>query len=506
MEDAPKKEIRPEIGMGDIFAAAWRSLRSTQTTVGLLTALAVASGVGILVPQGAPAQEYTQRLGKALGPVIVHLGLDHVFSSWWYLLLLGLVICSAAACAKRMWRLGRDLAAGPPLALLQRKLAAEGTSGETAKLNAGPEDVLAQLTGSCRRHRYRVTGGADEAGAIWLVCRKHGWAGYGMVLSHLAIFGIALGALLGVWPGAALDKPVNLTEQEVYQDPDHSFDFALRLNSFALEYYPDQTTVKAYKSDVSVLEGDREVKRQSVLVNHPLSYRHVQFYQSSYGIGGFALKVTPPQGEPEELLFPLVPCSEGDGCGMYDIPSDGAVQFTAGKQAAIVARGFSPDGSESASPMPGAGGGDSQPPAAQITMVSGFGKGGDHAFTEVGWIKQGQPTKVGDYVVELEGVRQYTGLNARRDYGIPLVWLGFAALVVGLMATFYFKPHSLLARLTQSGSGVKVTLAAFEKGGAGGERWQAKPYPVVGQILAQLDEQNASPSGGGLEGREEDGD
>jgi cytochrome c biogenesis protein len=250
---------------------------------------------------------------------------------------------------------------------------------------------------------------------------------------------------------------------------------------------------------VSVLEDGREVKRQEVLVNHPLSYQGIQFYQSSFGINTFLVKVTPASGPAQELHFPLEMAGGADADGsMYDIPEDGAVQFTAGKAAAIVARGFSPDGSE-AGPMGGALPGGSGP-AANLTLVSGFGPGGNHNFKDLGWVKQGQPVKAGAYTVELEPVHYYSGLIARRDVGVPLVWAGFALLVVGLMATFYFRPHSLVAGVTPAGYGSQVTLAVFEKGGAGQERWQARPHPVLGKILSDVE----LPGAGGEQQRRDD--
>ncbi len=500
-----KKQTKVEIGMGDILAAAWRSLQSTQTTVYLLVALALANLVGILVPQGAAPQAYLEKYGLLLGALVIKAGLHHVFSSTWYLLLLALLIVSAGACARRIWRLGRALAGGPSLSLLQRRLGEERSPRVTATLSGPPQMVGDELVGALRRRHYRVEATSDESGALWTVGRKYRWAGYGIVFSHLAIFAIALGALLGVWPGLALDKMIQITEGDTYTDARGDFDFSLRLNSFALEYYPDNTTVKAYKSDVSVLEGEREVKRQVVLVNYPLSYRHIRFYQSSWGIGGFSVKVTPPRGEPEVLRFPVqtAECPEHHA-PLYEVPPAAAVQFTADRQTAVVAKGFTPDAEEKDGEVVGTRWAAPAHPAAQITLVTGFNRGGDHSFHDAGWLKLAKPVKVGDYQIELLTVRYYSGLNARRDFGVPLVWLGFLGLAVGLMATFYFKPHSLVAAVAPSGSGARVTMAAFEKGGAGEEKWQARTYPVIAQILEQLPPPSAGEGKGGSKGRDED--
>ncbi len=57
---------------------------------------------------------------------------------------------------------------------------------------------------------------------------------------------------------------------------------SLRLNSFVDEYYPDGVP-KDYRSQVVLYEGGREVKQDTIQVNHPMSYAGIRFYQSFFG-------------------------------------------------------------------------------------------------------------------------------------------------------------------------------------------------------------------------------
>ncbi|MCK7483483.1 MAG: cytochrome c biogenesis protein ResB [Candidatus Moduliflexus flocculans] len=58
--------------------------------------------------------------------------------------------------------------------------------------------------------------------------------------------------------------------------------FRVRLDKFETEYYP-QGGVKDWKSTVTVVENGAPVLTRVVEVNHPLTYRGVSFYQTSYG-------------------------------------------------------------------------------------------------------------------------------------------------------------------------------------------------------------------------------
>ena len=57
--------------------------------------------------------------------------------------------------------------------------------------------------------------------------------------------------------------------------------FALRVNDFTLTYY-DTGMPKEFRSDLTVIDGGREVLHKSIVVNDPLDYKGYTFYQASY--------------------------------------------------------------------------------------------------------------------------------------------------------------------------------------------------------------------------------
>ena len=58
--------------------------------------------------------------------------------------------------------------------------------------------------------------------------------------------------------------------------------FVLRLDDFAVSYYPGTDTPADYRSTVSVLADGEVVRTADVSMNHILSYRGYRFYQTTY--------------------------------------------------------------------------------------------------------------------------------------------------------------------------------------------------------------------------------
>lgn len=57
---------------------------------------------------------------------------------------------------------------------------------------------------------------------------------------------------------------------------------ALGNTGFEVGLFPQDATIKEFRSTVQVLEGGKVVKEQAVMVNHPLAYGGYNLYQSSY--------------------------------------------------------------------------------------------------------------------------------------------------------------------------------------------------------------------------------
>jgi len=87
----------------------YRTLTSVPFAVTLLLALAVATLLGTLIVQAAHPQEYTERYGTTLAPLIQWWGLDDIFRAAWFngMLVLAAVSLALVVVKKRSWRLSQ---------------------------------------------------------------------------------------------------------------------------------------------------------------------------------------------------------------------------------------------------------------------------------------------------------------------------------------------------------------------------------------------------------------
>ena len=84
-----------------------RRISSLKFAISLIIFIAIASGIGTFIPQGNLEQDYIDLfnndpiLGFINGEKILKLQLDHLYTSFWFLLALVLLCISLAACSLR---------------------------------------------------------------------------------------------------------------------------------------------------------------------------------------------------------------------------------------------------------------------------------------------------------------------------------------------------------------------------------------------------------------------
>ena len=144
---------------------AWRTLRSMRTALILLLLLALASAVGSLIPQipNSPraVAEYIAEHGW-VGRFYLRAGLFDVFGSWWFNLVLGLLVVSLVACLLPRSR-------GHLRAMRQRPVQARELDAfplyREADVAAAPADAAAAARGVLRRRGYRVAADGSSVAA-----------------------------------------------------------------------------------------------------------------------------------------------------------------------------------------------------------------------------------------------------------------------------------------------------------------------------------------------------
>ena len=131
----------------------------------------------------------------------------------------------------------------------------------------------------------------DEDGKSYLFAQKGAYSRFGVYVTHTSILIIFVGAMIGnVWGYKAFvniveGKAVNSVWPRSGKNP-IPLGFEVRNDDFKVEFYEGGGRPKEYSSDLVVLENGQEVMKKTIEVNHPLNYKGLTFYQSSYGTAG----------------------------------------------------------------------------------------------------------------------------------------------------------------------------------------------------------------------------
>lgn len=421
----------------------------------LLLAIALFSIAGTVIEQGQPLAFYQANypeqpalFGFLTWKVLLTIGLDHVYQTWWFLALLILFGASLSACtftrqlpalgAARKWKFYDQPRQFEKLAL-------------STELETGSLPSLVTLF---EQRRYKVF---QEANCLY--ARKGLVGKIGPIVVHASMLLILLGAILGSLTGFMAQEMIpsgetfqihNITQAGPWADPQIPKDWSVRVNRFWIDYTPEGVIDQFY-SDLSVLDAQgQEVDRKTIHVNEPLRHQGVTLYQADWAIAAIQVRVnnsptlqlpmaqldTGGKGRIWGTWIPTKPdLSSGVSLIAQDLQGTLLIYDTSGKLTSTVRAGMS-------------------------TVVNG----------------------VNLAVVQVVGS---TGLQIKADPGIPITYAGFGLLMLGVVMSYI--SHSQIWAL-QAGQQLYVggrtnrAQVVFER----------EFIEVLDQLNAQKDEQMAA--------------
>jgi cytochrome c biogenesis protein len=276
----------------DPVETVWTLFCSLRFAVVLNVAMALAALLGTVIPQMPPGiQNFDTELDQFLSNArarygdfagVLHwAGFYDLYNSLWFRMLVVLVVFSIVMCTLNRW--------GPIVRLIRNPTVRVGDGflaglSERAQFRAVPLEVTAAegvVRRALNRSRYRVLAERDIAsGSVYLYADRDRWTKLVTFVSH--------GALVLLIIAAAGMANFGWREQSVYFYPGmpvnvgHGTDFSVRHDKFAIEYYPDGTTVKEYRDTLAVVEGGRDVLTKTIIVNDPLHYKGINFFLVSF--------------------------------------------------------------------------------------------------------------------------------------------------------------------------------------------------------------------------------
>jgi len=412
-----------------------RFFSSVKLAIVLLIALASASVLGTLIPQGRGIEEYAARYGQLSG-LFMKLQLTGLYHSIWYMTLLGFFALNLIVCTLN--RLGPKWrrAVRPGLAFDSKSV---GAMKVKDKLKKGPAaEALGEITRTYGAARYKVRSEARDGRTIVLARKRIGGI-FGSDFVHLGLLVVIAGGIFSGLTGSR--QEISLKEGQTLAVPGAGFE--LRLDKFSTELYPDGN-VKDWKSDLTVLDSGKAVLSRTIEVNHPLPYKGYRFYQTSYGWNwdNPTLEVwVKKKSDPAFLQKLKVRLGEsvplGDKESLKITVKRFIPDFVLGENNQPELRSLQPNN-----------------PAA---LVEGS-RGPEQVFS--GWIfanfpdfarMHGADKKETDLSFELKGFQapQYSVLEAAKDPGAILIWIGSALVMLGLGLAFYWPTWEIRAVLEE---------------------------------------------------------
>ncbi len=431
--------------------ALWRFFSSVKLTIVLLIILAIASIAGTLIPQqGQGAVQFAKSLSPEWFRFFSSLNLFDMYHSLWFRILLGflglnLIICSIdrfSGSWKRFSTIPRPDRAKPFELLPPEQTFFVQTKIENPVLSIGR--IL--------QKRYKRTQNKEAGHDRFFFGEKGGYSHFGVYLIHMSVLIILVGGLIGSFFG--FEAYVNILEGGKIDTvtlrkgmSPLKLGFEVRCDKFTVDFY-ENGAPKEYRSDLTFFVNGKEAEKRSALVNHPIQFKGVTFYQASYGkLPGKKIRLKIAKQASKDDITTLL------------IEPGRPIQLPEkeGKFIVVDVKG------------------DLMGLGAAVEVLIQPAQGEEMYF----WVFQNpqivrkrlpapmarspkfNASAFKPYTFFLDHLESayYTGLQVNKDPGVNMVWIGCFMMVAGFFVTFFTSHRKIWVRVSEEESGTRISVA-----------------------------------------------
>ena len=430
------EEVKNDLSIIDRI---WKAFASVKLTVVLLLTMAATSIIGTLIPQNEAPMAYFETFGAFLYRIFALLGFFDLYHSWWFRALILLLVVNIVVCSiDRLQATWKILFIRNPRFNIARYRKMKNNVQYHAEYSAEQLKGLYEPVIS-RRFQYHRLEDTDTGFAIY--GERGRWSRWGVYVVHLSVVILLIGGLIGSMFG--FEGFVNIAEGESARaiqlrnsNQKLQLDFEIRCEDFFVDFY-DTGAPKEFRSSLTILKQGKPVVQKDIIVNDPLRYQGISFFQSSYGslppnevILNFTSNATGMIYSERARIGSQIVIPED--LGLFELK-----KFT--RQAEF--RGHN---------IGEAFIGLLKPPngnAIEITLPLKF-----PSFDRMR--KDNVFIAIADFLP-----RYYTGLQVSKDPGVWVVYAGFIMMIIGIYITFFMSHQQICVEVASTGSKSQIMVA-----------------------------------------------
>jgi cytochrome c biogenesis protein len=379
----------------------FRTIADLRFSIFILLLISFCSILGTVIEQDQSIEIYKLNypltnpvLGFLTWDRILQLGLDQVYKTWWFFLLIFLFGFSLISCT--------FLQQFPSLKVARRCQFFRTTEQfyrlkiSTILTSFAYPKILARI----QQNQYSIF---QQKNIVY--CYKGLIGRIAPILVHFSMILILLGTIVGSLFGFKAQEIVPKTEQFHIQNiltsgqltniPETS----VRINDFWINY-TKKKTISQFYSDLSVLDSEgNEMNRKTISVNYPLIYKGLYYYQTDWTLIGLRF-----QTENNEILeYPLVNA----------LNNQNKVWLTWISKNSSLNNGF----------------------IAIIDNLEGYCSIYNESGVFLGNLELNEKVNFNGSLTLLEIISS-TGLQIKTDFGIPIIYGGFFLLMLSTLISY----------------------------------------------------------------------
>ena len=269
-------------------------LGNLQFAIVLLLLIASFSSIGTFIEQGKDVAFYELNypnlkplLGFVNAKFIFLLGLDHVYTTWWFIINIFLFVISLFSCT-----LIRQL----PSLKFSRLWRFYDTYKSMSKFNVKmtmSDASLTKLSFQLKNNNYNVV---QEGGFIYAYKGLIGRIS--PIIVHASIILILFGSVIGSASGFMTQELVPTNNLFHLRNIVNSGPFSFvpqNIEGYVKDFkiaYSDEGIIDQFYSDLSILDTNIDLlDSKTIYVNEPLRYKGIVFYQTDWGITSLTVSV-----------------------------------------------------------------------------------------------------------------------------------------------------------------------------------------------------------------------